>query len=299
MENHLGELWSLFDFCLPGYLHSRSDFLQTYGENADPSALYLRLNPFLMRRVKQDVLQELPDKLEQTFFCVLSETQRRLYNAELLRARSLVDSAERDGTLTRGNFQVLTLLTRLRQICCHPVLCYEGYEGTSGKLDLLEQLVSSLLEGGHRILVFSQFTSMLALIRERLQALGIDYLYLDGDTPAKDRLALVDSFNAGQCPLFLISLRAGGFGLNLTAADCVIHYDPWWNPAVEDQATDRAHRIGQTREVSVFKLIAKDSIEEKVLRLQEEKKMLIDAVVRPGEAVPDLLTAKDLLSLFD
>ncbi len=298
MENHLGELWSLVDFCLPGYLRSQSAFLQSYGEGQNLETLYARLQPFLMRRVKADVLQELPDKLEQTFYCRLADEQRRLYEAELLRARDLVERARAAGTLSRQNFEVLSLLTRLRQICCHPLLCYDGYAGASGKLELLEQLLTSLLEGGHRVLVFSQFTSMLALIRQRLDALALPYLYLDGDTPAKERLSLVERFNARECPLFLISLRAGGFGLNLTAADSVIHYDPWWNPAVEDQATDRAHRIGQTKEVSVFKLISENSIEEKVLRLQEEKKTLIDAVVRPGEAVPQSLTASELLSLF-
>lgn len=299
MENHLGELWAIFDFVLPGYLHGRQAFLQRYGEGQDQEEMAARLRPFLMRREKKDVLRELPDKLEQTLACRLTQDQRRLYDAELLRAREMVEKASREGSLQRQNFQVLAALTRLRQICCHPALCFEGYAGGSGKLELVEQLLDSLLEGGHRVLLFSQFTSMLALIRESLERAGRQYLYLDGATPAKERLELADAFNQRKSPLFLISLRAGGFGLNLTAADSVIHFDPWWNPAVEDQATDRAHRIGQTKEVSVFKLIAQDTIEEKVLRLQREKKALIDAVVRPGEAVPEGLTAGELRALFD
>lgn len=298
MENHLGELWSIFDFILPGYLGAQSSFMARFAQGGEQEALLGKLRPFLLRRVKKDVLAELPDKTEEKMVCRLAPEQRRVYDAALMDARRMMDEADERGGLQKEGFRMLAALTRLRQICCHPALCYEGYQGSSGKLELLMELMGSLLDGGHRILLFSQFTSMLALVRRRLAEQDIEYLYLDGGTPAKDRLALADRFNAGEAPVFVISLKAGGFGLNLTGADTVIHYDPWWNPAVEEQATDRAHRIGQSRHVTVYRLIARDTIEEKVAALQERKRELIDAVIRPGDALPEGMSAKEIRALF-
>ncbi|MDR3085242.1 MAG: DEAD/DEAH box helicase [Christensenellaceae bacterium] len=299
MENNLGELWSLFDFCLPGYLGRQRDFLQRHEGGGEAELLRRRIAPFLLRRVKQDVLKELPDKLETEIVSTLLPEQREIYEATLQRARAQLRAVQAAETALRANFQVLSALTRLRQICCHPGLVFENYLGGSGKLELFMDLIGSLLPGGHRVLVFSQFTSMLAILRRALEEEGLAALYLDGSTPAKERLALADRFNQGGAPIFLISLRAGGFGLNLTGADTVIHFDPWWNPAVEEQATDRAHRIGQSKTVSVFRLIARESIEEKVAKLQQRKKALVDSVILPGEVVPAAMSEQELLSLFE
>ena len=222
-----------------------------------------------------------------------------MYLATLAQVKRELDETVKNEGWDKAHFRMLAAITRLRQICCHPALFLEGYEGGSGKLELLMELVGEQVESGHRILIFSQFTAMLGIIREQLTAAGIRSLYLDGNTPPQDRLKLTEEFNQGDVPVFLISLRAGGYGLNLTAADTVIHYDPWWNPAVEDQATDRAHRIGQTRAVHVIRLIAHDTIEEKVSELQLRKKALIDLVVTPGEVLPSALTPKDIRALFD
>ncbi|MDR2515528.1 MAG: DEAD/DEAH box helicase [Christensenellaceae bacterium] len=299
MENNLGELWSLFDFCLPGYLGRQRDFLQCYEGGAEAEHLRRRIAPFLLRRVKQDVLKELPDKLETEIISTLLPEQREVYEATLQRARAQLHASQAAEAPLRANFQLLSALTRLRQICCHPGLVFENYLGGSGKLELFMDLVGSLMPGGHRVLVFSQFTSMLAILRRSLEEEGLSALYLDGSTPAKERLVLADRFNRGEKRIFLISLRAGGFGLNLTGADTVIHFDPWWNPAVEEQATDRAHRIGQSKTVSVFRLIARESIEEKVAKLQQKKKALVDSVILPGEAVPAAMSEQEILALFE
>lgn len=193
----------------------------------------------------------------------------------------------------------MAALTRLRQLCCHPSLFVENYHGDSGKLQMLEEIMQESIAGGHRILLFSQFTAMLQLIRKRLDELEIPYLYLDGSTPVSERGFLVNSFNEGAGKVFLISLKAGGTGLNLTGADTVIHYDPWWNPAVEDQATDRSYRIGQKKSVYVIKLVTRGTIEEKILALQEKKRSLIDAVIQPGETLLSKMTPEEIQSLFD
>ena len=190
------------------------------------------------------------------------------------------------------------ILTRLRQIACDPSLFIENYDGGSGKLDLLEELVADAVGSGHRLLIFSQFTTMLGHIAERLKRLELEFLYLDGATPALERMNLVKKFNDGKVPLFLISLKAGGTGLNLTGADMVVHFDPWWNPAVEDQATDRAYRLGQRRNVQVIKLITKDTVEEKIYQLQQRKKSLIDQMIRPGENFLSKLTEEEIRELF-
>jgi SNF2 family DNA or RNA helicase len=199
----------------------------------------------------------------------------------------------------RDNIQILAALTRLRQICCDPHLCYENYKGGSAKLETCIDLVRNGVEGGHKILLFSQFTSMLEVIARRLKKEAVPYYILTGATPKEDRLHMVNSFKDDEIPLFLISLKAGGTGLNLTAADVVIHFDPWWNVAAQNQATDRAHRIGQEKQVSVFKLITKGTIEENILKLQESKKDLADQIITEGTVSLSNLTKEDLMGLLD
>ena len=299
MENHAGELWSLFDFVLPGYLPKYTDFLRTYGEGQHADDLRRRIRPFLMRRLKGDVLGELPEKMESVLMAELPPEQRRVYNAALLQKRERVDEILRSRGMGRGRAEVLSAITELRQICCHPALCLPDYEGISGKMELLMDILPPALASGRRALVFSQFTSMLHLIEKRLRQENIPYLYLDGETPASQRVELTSRFNAGETSVFLISLKAGGTGLNLTGADLVIHYDPWWNPTAEEQATGRAHRIGQTRKVEVLRLVVHDSIEEQVLHMSDRKRRLFDKLITPGEEMPTKLTEKDILSLFE
>ena len=299
MENHPGELWSLFDFVLPGYLGSQEDFMRRYGSGGNTDNLATRIRPFLMRRLKRDVLSDLPDKIEHRITAELTPQQREVYRATLSRAREEIDGMLKEGGgFERSRFKVLAAITRLRQICCHPSLYLPEYSGGSGKMELLMELVRDAVDSGHRILLFSQFTSMLSLIGEELTDAGIAYFYLDGSVPSQQRIEMAANFNALERPVFLISLRAGGTGLNLTAADTVIHYDPWWNPAVEDQATDRAHRIGQDKVIQVIKLVSRDTIEEKVFELKQHKQGWIDRVVTPGEALPTQLTSQEILSFF-
>ncbi len=299
MENHPGELWSIVDFVLPGYLGSLAGFMHRYGEGREVEGLRARLRPFLMRRLKKDVLADLPEKLEMRLFADMTPEQQRVYQAALLRLKRHVDDVLGQKGFQRGQMEVLAAITQMRLICCHPSLCIPDYSGSSGKLDLLMDILPSALEAGHRALVFSQFTGMLAILQRRMEAQGIRCLYLDGNTPNKQRMQLVRRFNAGEGDVFLISLRAGGAGLNLTGADTVIHYDPWWNPAAEDQATDRAHRIGQTREVQVVRLITHASMEEQVVRLGERKRALFDAMITAGEKLPSAYTQEEIRALFD
>lgn len=298
MENHAGELWSLFDFVLPGYLPAYTDFLHRYGEGQNAEDLRRRIRPFLMRRLKGDVLGELPEKLEDVLMAELPPEQRRVYDAALLQKREHVDMVLRDRGLNRGRAEVLSAITELRQICCHPALCLPDYTGVSGKLELLMDVLPPALAAGQRALIFSQFTSMLRIIEKRLKDEGIPCLYLDGETPAAQRVELTHRFNAGETDVFLISLKAGGTGLNLTGADLVIHYDPWWNPTAEEQATGRAHRIGQTKKVQVLRLVVHNSIEEQVLSMSDRKRRLFDKLITPGEEMPSRLTEKDILALF-
>ncbi|MBE5782007.1 MAG: DEAD/DEAH box helicase [Clostridiales bacterium] len=299
MENHAGELWSIFDFVLPGYLPRYTDFLRRWGEGQNAEDLRRRIRPFLMRRLKGDVLGELPEKLESVLMAELPPEQRRVYDAAMLQKRERVGEILRDRGLSRGRAEVLSAITELRQICCHPALCLSDYAGVSGKMELLMDVLPGALSAGRRALVFSQFTSMLHLIEKRLKAEGIPYLYLDGETPPAQRLELTRRFNEGETDVFLISLKAGGTGLNLTGADLVIHYDPWWNPTAEEQATGRAHRIGQTKKVEVLRLVVHNSIEEQVLHMSDRKRKLFDKLITPGEEMPTRLTEKDILSLFD
>ncbi|MEG2604007.1 MAG: SNF2-related protein [Clostridia bacterium] len=298
MENHTGELWSIFDFVLPGYLGSQAAFLRRYGGGEHAEELRERIRPFLMRRLKSEVLSDLPKKHEQCLYAAMTPEQERVYNALLETLRQHVGQALADGSLPRARMQVLSILLKLRQVCCHPKLFLADYEGTSGKMELLVQTVHSAIAANHRILVFSQFVSMLQMIKKRLGREGVQALYLDGETKPEMRQQLCDRFNGGEGKIFLISLKAGGTGLNLTGADLVIHFDPWWNPAAEDQATDRAHRIGQTRDVDVLKLITQGTIEEKVTDLSKRKRAIFDRVVMAGETALSSLSEEDIRALF-
>lgn len=300
VENSLAELWSIYDFIMPGYLFNYNHFKKTYEtpivkDSSESSVRALRrlTSPFILRRLKRDVLTELPDKTEISLCSDMTEEQHKLYIANVI-------SMKRDLGIEQGNedrFRILAMLTRLRQICCDPSLVYENYAGGSAKLEQCMELVTSCIESGHKMLLFSQFTSMLAIIEKRLEAAGISYYMLTGSTKAEERLRLVNSFNADSTNVFLISLKAGGTGLNLTGADIVIHYDPWWNLSAENQAADRAYRIGQRSSVTVYKLIAKDSIEEKIQLLQQSKAELADIAVN-GEGDITRMSPEDIMSLL-
>jgi superfamily II DNA or RNA helicase len=299
VENHLGELWSLFEFLNPGMLGAASVFKMTGGAARNPGEETRRLlahalRPFILRRTKEQVARELPAKTEQTIFCELEPPQRKLYNE--LRAHyrnSLLRSIETQG-LAKSKIQVLEALLRLRQAACHPgLLDTKRLNDPSAKLDLLMDHLSEVVEEGHKALVFSQFTSLLAILRKRLDEAGIIYEYLDGAT--NNRQEHVERFqNDSDCQLFLISLKAGGLGLNLTAAEYVFLLDPWWNPAVEAQAVDRAHRIGQTKQVFAYRLIAKDTVEEKVLELQNTRRDLASAIISADNSPLRDLKREDL-----
>lgn len=300
IENRLSELWNLFDFLMPGYLFSHSSFVEKLErpivQSKDSQAglqLSRMVQPFLLRRLKRDVLKELPPKMEYVRKIQLTEEERKTY----LAAAGAAKAAFAD--TPQGKLQILAALTRLRQICCDPNLCFENYEGAASKLDACVELCTGMAENGHQILLFSQFTSMLDRIRRRLEAAHISSYTLQGSTPKEKRAQLVKSFNAGEAQVFLISLKAGGTGLNLTAADVVIHYDPWWNLAAQNQATDRAHRMGQQACVQVYKLIAKDTIEEKILDLQARKAALMDAITGTEEQSILSMSKEELLALLD
>ncbi len=306
IENTLTELWSIFDFILPGYLHSQSQFQNyfewpiTRDQNEDRmTSLRHMISPFLLRRMKTDVLQELPQKIETRSICDMTDEQRSLYQDFLDRSRRDLSQELKVSGFARSQIYILALLTRLRQICCHPGLFIRDYDGGSGKLSMLDELLADSFAGGHRVLLFSQFTQMLDIIRTRLEAQNETPLYIDGQIPAEERLRLVDRFNGGEGRIFLISLRAGGTGLNLTGADTVIHFDPWWNPAVEEQATDRVYRIGQENVVQVIKLYTRHSVEEKIYRLQERKQKLVDALIQPGQNLLSKMSLDEVLSLFE
>lgn len=305
MENSLMELWSIFDFIMPTYLFSQQKFQDRFvkpiineGDKEAARNLSRHIRPFILRRMKKDVLTELPEKIESTLTCRMTEHQRNVYMAILSQVRKEIEMSIESYGFEKSQIQILAALTRLRQICCHPSTFLEDYAGGSGKLELLNEITDSALEAGHRILLFSQFTSMLDIIEKDYIKNGIRYFYLSGKTPASERASIVSRFNNGEGQVFLLSLKAGGTGLNLTGADTVIHYDPWWNPAVEEQATDRAYRIGQENVVQVIKLITRDTIEEKILQLQEKKKEMIDMVIKPGETMLHKLTKEEIRQLF-
>jgi len=304
MENSVRDLWSIMNFAMPGYLGNRADFRERYelpiarGSAPDVQRrLSRRLQPFLLRRRKRDVAKDLPEKIEQVVLSSLTSPQRAAYDALLREIQTGLGSAGKNVNAGAQRMKMLTGLLRLRQVCCDLRLVGIDKEESSAKLDLLDELLEEAIDGEHRVLVFSQFVSMLHLIRERLEKLEIPFCYLDGST--KQRQEIVDRFQGDAAvPVFLISLKAGGVGLNLSAAHTVIHFDPWWNPAVEAQATDRAHRIGQTRVVTAYKLITRDTVEEKILRLQEKKRAAIDAAIDSEEPLMTGLTTEELEELL-
>ena len=252
--------------------------------------------PFILRRLKSDVLKDLPEKLEEVSYAEMESEQRRLYDAEVLRIRKNIEDKEEE-EFRKNKVLVLAELTKIREICCDPALVFENYQGKSAKLDSLMDLMERAIDEGHRMLVFSQFTSMLELIERRMDS--IPYFKITGSTPKEERLKLVEKFNSDpSIPVFLISLKAGGTGLNLTGADVVIHYDPWWNVAVQNQATDRAHRIGQTKVVTVYKMIAKNTIEDRIVEMQEAKKDLAEKILSGSETSLASLTREELLEIL-
>ena len=305
IENRLSELWSIFDYLMPGFLYSYEVFrreietpIVKYQDEEVMARLQKMTGPFILRRLKENVLKDLPEKLEEIRYVRFDGEQRNLYDAQVLHMReTLAAQAEED--FNKNRFQVLAELTRLRQICCAPSLCFENYRGEAAKVDACAQLIQSAMDGGHRMLVFSQFTSMLEILEKELDKEDIEYYVITGSTPKEERLRLVKEFNEGNVPVFFISLKAGGVGLNLTGADVVIHYDPWWNQAVQNQATDRAHRIGQTKKVTVYKLIAKNTIEEKIQKLQETKQDLADQIIGGKTGQLAGMSREDILALLE
>ena len=303
VENRLSELWSIFDFLMPGFLYSYRKFRERYElpivKNQDPEALTaLRrmTGPFVLRRLKKDVLRELPGKEERIVYSAASGRQQKLYTASALKLKEALAGGAWSGN---GKLEVLSQLMRLRQICCDPALCFEDYTGESAKLETCVSLIASASAAGNKILLFSQFASMLERIQERLLQEGISSHLLVGATPKEERSRMVQAFASDEVPVFLISLKAGGTGLNLTAADIVIHYDPWWNVAAQNQATDRAYRIGQEKPVTVYKLILKDTIEENLLKLQNAKLALAAQVVSEGMVSLGDLSQNELMELFE
>jgi len=305
IENSVRDLWSIMQFALPGYLGSSNDFRERYelpiAANSKPEQARLRrrLAPFLLRRTKREVAKDLPEKIEQVIYCELSAAQRTAYETFLSKGREKIQQLLDKQGFSKARMSILTTLLRLRQTCCHLRLIDSESDAESGKLEALKELVKEAIDGGHRVLIFSQFVNMLTLIRESLDAEKIAYVYLDGSTPASQRAEQVKAFQAGdQYPVFLISLKAGGYGLTLTAADTVIHYDPWWNPAVENQATDRAHRIGQKNPVTAYKLITTGTIEERILSLQKKKQSVIETALEDEAPMMSGLTEDDIREIL-
>lgn len=303
IENRLSDLWSIFDFIMPGYLYSYQKFrkemehpIVSGGDEKVMGRLKAMVSPFILRRRKQDVLKDLPDKLEKTVYIKMTEAQEQVYRAMASRL-AMELSASSDQDFNSDQIRFLAELTRLRQICCAPDLCLDGYTGGSGKMDACLELIDNAIAGGHRLLVFSQFTQMLEKLIDVYKDRG-EYLYLSGKSTKEQRRHMVDQFQRGDIPVFFISLKAGGTGLNLTGADVVIHYDPWWNVAAQDQATDRTHRIGQKNVVTVMKLVAKGTIEEKIIRLQEEKAKLAKDIIEGGQVQEHRVSREELLELL-
>lgn len=305
IENRLSELWSIFDYLMPGFLYGYDVFkremetpiVKSGDENA-VKRLQKMTGPFILRRLKQDVLKDLPDKLEEVRYVQLENDQRKAYDAQVVHMQEQLRKQDSED-FNKSRMQILAELTRLRQICCDPSLCFENYRGESAKLESCMELIESAIDGGHKILLFSQFTAMLEILQERLEQMGIPFFTITGATDKEKRLQMVKAFNGDDTPVFLISLKAGGVGLNLTGADVVIHYDPWWNLAAQDQATDRAHRIGQTKKVTVYKLIARQTVEEKILALQETKRDLADSIVNAQAGQLAGMSREEILALLE
>lgn len=307
IENSISELWSIFDFIMPGYLYNYNKFKKKFEEpilKYEDKETLIRLkkliNPFILRRVKKDVLTELPEKNITVMKNQMETEQEKLYLSYLAQTKKEVAEELNGSSFEKSKFKILMLLTRLRQICCHPSLFIENYNGNSGKLEQCLNLVVDAIESGHKILLFSSYTSMFELIEKEFKKLNIQYFKLVGDTPVNKRIEMVDEFNNNETvKVFLISLKAGGTGLNLTSADVVIHYDPWWNVSSENQATDRAYRIGQKNSVQVYKLITSNSIEEKINKMQERKEKLSKDVLSTEETFINKMSKEEILDLFE
>ncbi len=306
IENRLSELWSIFDYLMPGFLYSYSKFREKFenpiiksGEIGATKGLTRLIGPFVLRRLKKDVLKELPEKQEYDIFAKLEGKQNKLYLANALKLKEKIEATTDEAVFGDKRIEILSDLMKLRQLCCDPSLCYNDYEGESSKLDMCIDMIINGISGGHKILLFSQFTSMLEIIAKRLKEEDIAYYHLTGATSKEARTKLVDAFNNDDTKVFLISLKAGGVGLNLTGADMVIHYDPWWNVAAENQASDRAHRIGQDKVVSVFRLITKGTIEERIRQLQQRKAKLADNILNGDTISLSSLSKDELLSILN
>ena len=307
IENSLAELWSIFDFIMPGYLFTYRKFKNIYEtpivkENDEKvmQKLKMLIEPFILRRNKKEVLKELPEKTVTVLNNEMNEEQKNIYLTYLLRAKQeIAEKIEIDG-YEHSQMQILAALTRLRQICCHPSLFMEGYKEGSSKLEQCIEIIAEAIEAGHKILLFSGYTSMFEIIEKELKKNNIKYFKLTGATKVDERMKMVDEFNENpEVKLFLISLKAGGTGLNLTGADMVIHYDPWWNISTENQATDRAYRIGQKNNVQVYKLITKNSIEEKIYELQEKKAQLADNMLDTKTTFINKFSKEEIMRLFE
>lgn len=304
IENRLSELWSIFDYLMPGILGKYEKFRKEYElpivheQNVEKLEQLKRIvSPFILRRVKQDVLKELPEKMEQVVYAEMEPEQKMIYTAHANRlAESLQNKSAEE--IHNGKLQILAELTKLRQICCAPSLVYEDYKNKACKVDACMELVTEAIAGNHKVLIFSQFTSVFPILEKWLGYEKIKYYELTGATPKEKRLEMTEAFNKDDVPVFLISLKAGGTGLNLTAASIVIHFDPWWNIAAQNQATDRAHRIGQTNQVVVFKLIARGTIEEKIIGLQEQKQKLAGQILDAEGISASTLTKEDFMEIL-
>ena len=300
IENSLAELWSIFDFLMPNYLFNYHYFLLHYendivrnDDEEKKKRLKQLVTPFILRRNKKEVLTELPDKIEKTQFIEFNEDEYKLYLAHLAQVNNELKMNEE-----MNKIEVLAMLTRLRQLCCEPRLIFDNIYHSSSKLKACTDLIVNLKENNQKVLLFSSFTSALNLIEEELNILGISYLKLTGQTSKEKRKEMIEKFQNKEVDVFLISLKAGGTGLNLTAAQAVIHFDPWWNVSAQNQATDRAYRIGQEKNVQVFKLVMKNSIEEKILELQDKKKDLADTFVEGNEGSISKMSKEDIMELF-
>ncbi|MEG2955418.1 MAG: DEAD/DEAH box helicase [Clostridia bacterium] len=307
MENSLSELWSIFDFVMPGYLYGYRKFRDIYeqpivkdNDTYSMTKLKKMVSPFILRRMKKDVLSELPEKTESVLYNEMNEKQTALYKAHLAGVRKEVNEELKDENKSGNKIKILSMITRLRQLCCHPSLFIDDYDGESEKLNQCLEIIVEGANSGHKILLFSQFTSMFPIIEKNLKEKNINFLTLTGQTKVDERIEMVEEFNRSkELSVFLISLKAGGTGLNLTGADMVIHYDPWWNVSAQNQATDRAYRIGQKNNVQVFKLITQNSIEEKIQQLQEKKNDLSTSIIKEGETFINKMSRSEILELFD
>lgn len=305
IENRLSELWSIFNYLMPDYLYSYEYFRKHFespivndGDEYASNMLKKMIGPFILRRRKMDVLKDLPEKIERVYYANFDSRQKEIYDAQVMKISKLVEN-EDEKAFSTSKIAILAELMKVRQICCDPSLLLEDYKGGSAKKDTCLQLIEESIDGGHKLLVFSQFTSMLEILEEELNKKKITYYKITGATDKKERLELCNKFNKDDVKVFLISLKAGGTGLNLIGADIVIHYDPWWNEAVISQATDRTHRIGQTNTVTVYKLIAKDTLEEKILKLQEDKQNLADEILSGANTSLSSMSKDELLELLN